>query len=95
MCCFPAKERTALNVRTGAVAGNLREFPSIFHAYASEKLLAWRRALLTNAEKSEPCRSCTGHAGIDESQFSHLAMQATRLLRWDEEASAVAATAQN
>lgn len=95
MCCFPVKERTALNVRTGAVAGNLREFPSIFHAYASEKLLAWRRALLTNAEKSEPCRSCTGHAGIDESQFSELAAQATRLLRWDQQASAVLAAPQN
>ena len=93
MCCFPVKERTALNMRTGAVAGNLREFPSIFHAYASEKLLAWRRALLTNAEKSEPCRSCTGHAGMDESRFRDLATQATRLLRWDEETSAVPATA--
>ena len=75
-------------MRTGAVAGNLRQFPSIFHAYASEKLLARRRA-----EKSEPCRSCTGHAGIDESQFRDLAAQATRLLHWDQQVSDVAATA--
>ena len=95
MCCFPVKERTALNMRTGAVAGNLREFPSIFHAYASEKLLAWRRALLTNGEKLEPCRSCTGHAGIDESQFRDLAAQATRLLSWDQQASDIAVAAQN
>jgi Radical SAM superfamily/Iron-sulfur cluster-binding domain len=93
MCCVAAKERTAPNMQAGAVTGNMREFPSIFHAYASEKLLAWRRALLTNAEKSGPCRSCTGHADIVESQFRDLATKATRLLRWDQEASAVAATA--
>ena len=85
MCCFPVKERTTLNMRTGSVAGNLNEFPSIFHAYASPKLLAWRRALLTNDEKPEPCRSCTGHASIDESQFRDLAWQATRLLRWEQQ----------
>ncbi len=89
LCCFPVKERTELNLRTGAVAGNLREFPSIFHAYASEKLLAWRRALLTNAEKPEPCLRCTGHAGIDESRFRDLAVRATRLMLWEREASAV------
>ena len=91
MCCLPVKERTELNMRTGAVAGNLREYPSIFHAYASDKLLAWRRALLTNAEKATPCLNCIGHAGIDESRFGDLAARASRLVRWEQQASSAAA----
>jgi hypothetical protein len=87
MCCFPVKERTQLNLRTGAIAGNLKDFPSIFHAYASTTLLAWRRALLTNDEKPEPCLHCAGHAGIDESRFRDLARRATRLLQWEQQAA--------
>ncbi|HEY6431626.1 MAG TPA: radical SAM protein [Acetobacteraceae bacterium] len=87
MCCFPVKERTQLNLRTGAIAGNMKDFPSIFHAYASTRLLGWRRALLTNGEKPEPCLRCAGHAGIDESQFRDLARRASRLLQWEQQAA--------
>ena len=39
--------------------GNLRDYGSIFQAFASEKAAAWRRELVGPQEKRSPCDSCT------------------------------------
>lgn len=72
-CCLAFKERTEQNLKTGMLTGNLRDFPSIFHAYADQALRDWRRALFTNGAKHGPCRTCTGHFGNQESSFIPLA----------------------
>ncbi len=41
------------------VIGNVRDFGSIFEAFASERAVAWRRHLISLEEKKEPCRSCS------------------------------------
>jgi hypothetical protein len=41
--------------------GNLRDFPSLFQAYASTKLAGWRRHLISNKPKEGPCATCTAH----------------------------------
>lgn len=72
-CCVAFRERDQGNEHSGMVTGNLRDYPSIFHAYGSEQLLAWRRALFSNAPKTGPCRTCTGHAGHEEALLAPLA----------------------
>jgi len=41
--------------------GNLRDFPSLYQAYASTKLAGWRRHLISNKPKQGPCATCTVH----------------------------------
>lgn len=41
--------------------GNLRDFPSLYQAYAGAKLAGWRRHLISSKEKDAPCRTCTVH----------------------------------
>jgi len=72
-CCFAFKERNDSTENNGMWTGNLRDYPSIFHAYASEALVAWRRAAFTTAPKDGPCRTCTGHLGNIEASFAPLA----------------------
>lgn len=72
-CCFAFKERNEQNLRSGMVTGNLRDYPSIFHAYADEALLRWRRMAFTTGAKEGPCRTCTGHLGNIEASFAPLA----------------------
>ncbi len=52
------------NVRSDAEAhkpyryGNLRDFGSIFEAYAGRIGAAWRRSLVSSEPKDDPCRTC-------------------------------------
>jgi radical SAM protein with 4Fe4S-binding SPASM domain len=39
--------------------GNISEYESIFHAYASSAMAGWRRDLLRESPKMTPCESCT------------------------------------
>ncbi len=39
--------------------GNISDYESIFHAYASSAMAAWRRDLLRESPKVTPCESCT------------------------------------
>lgn len=72
-CCTVFRERTEHAAKTGTVTGNLRDFPSIFHAYADDAMLRWRRSAFTNGAKDGPCRTCIGHPGHDEANFAPLA----------------------
>jgi hypothetical protein len=40
------------------LAGNFRDYPSIFQAYAAEPLAGWRRSLYGSHAKSAPCATC-------------------------------------
>lgn len=59
LCCAVPREKTPENVANGAMLGNLRDFPSIFHAYASDAMLYWRQHAFS-AESIPPlCQDCS------------------------------------
>jgi hypothetical protein len=68
MCCIAFKDAPAPQ-RTGNVA----DFPSIFQAWCSPEMTAWRRSVFAVGEKSGPCRSCRGHADYVEAAGAGLA----------------------
>ena len=80
MCCIAFKDRTPENDKMGAITGNLADYESVFQAYTSPGLVAWRRSLFNTEEKAEPCRTCTGHADYVEGRCSALADFTTREL---------------
>jgi hypothetical protein len=73
MCCIAFKDRTPENESAGAITGNLQDYPSVFHAYASPGMAAWRRGLFNNQEKTGPCKTCTGHGDYVEAAARPLA----------------------
>jgi len=73
MCCIAFKDRTAENDAMGAITGNLAGYDSVFQAYASPGLVAWRRSVFNTAVKADPCRTCIGHADYVEAGSSKLA----------------------
>jgi hypothetical protein len=73
MCCIAFKDRTPENDKIGAITGNLSGHESIFQAYASPNLVAWRRSLFNNEVKADPCRTCIGHADYREGGSKALA----------------------
>jgi hypothetical protein len=73
MCCIAFKDRTRENEETGAITGNLAGYASVFQAYASPGLVAWRRSLFNTAVKADPCRTCTGHTHYVEADSRPLA----------------------
>lgn len=54
-------------------AGTLRDFRSIFEAYAKGPLAGWRRHLLTTAPKSAPCASCDVVWRVEEADRQRIA----------------------
>jgi Radical SAM superfamily/Iron-sulfur cluster-binding domain len=73
MCCVAFKERTTENEGMGAITGNLAHYGSIYEAYASPPLVAWRRSLFHAQVKADPCRTCVGHADYQEPRAIPLA----------------------
>jgi len=73
MCCIAFKDRTPENDKIGAITGNLSGYDSVFQAYTSPNLVAWRRSLFTTEVKAEPCRTCTGHTDYREAGSKELA----------------------
>jgi hypothetical protein len=73
MCCIAFKDRTAENDKIGAITGNLAGYDSVFQAYTSPGLVAWRRSLFNTEVKAEPCRTCIGHADYVEAGSRALA----------------------
>ena len=64
---------TPENDKIGAITGNLSGHESIFQAYTSPNLVAWRRSLFNNEVKADPCRTCIGHADYREGGSKALA----------------------
>jgi hypothetical protein len=73
MCCIAFKDRTAENEKTGAITGNIAAYDSVFQAYTSAGLTAWRRSLFHTKVKESPCKTCSGHADYVENRSSQLA----------------------
>lgn len=73
MCCIAFKDHTPENDEMGAITGNLGGYDSVFQAYASPGLVAWRQSLFNTAVKAAPCRTCVGHAHYVEAGSSALA----------------------
>jgi len=80
MCCIAFKDRTPENDKIGAITGNLSGYDSVFRAYTSPNLVAWRRSLFTTEVKAEPCRTCVGHADYREAGSKALANFACKQL---------------
>jgi hypothetical protein len=66
MCCIAFKDHTPENDKMGAITGNLAGYDSVFQAYASPGLVAWRQSLFNTEVKAAPCRTCKGHADYVE-----------------------------
>jgi Iron-sulfur cluster-binding domain len=80
MCCIAFKDRSPENEAMGAITGNLRGNDSVFQAYTSPGLTAWRRSLFNNQVKPNPCKTCSGHADYAEAGARQLADYAAQHL---------------
>ncbi|CAK0778964.1 putative Radical SAM protein [Azospirillaceae bacterium] len=80
MCCVSYKQKTEETVSTGSFVGNIVDYPTIFHAYAGDALLNWRRGVFHTAAKTGPCERCIGHDGNIEEWFRSLAEYADKRL---------------
>lgn len=59
LCCAVPREKTAENIANGAMLGNLRDYPSIFHAYASDAMLYWRQHAFSTDKIPPLCQDCS------------------------------------
>ncbi len=59
LCCNVPRERTPENVAHGAVMGNVRDYPSMFHAYASDAMLYWRQHAFSTKQIPPLCQNCS------------------------------------
>ena len=59
LCCAVPREKTPENVANGAMLGNLRDHPSIFHAYASDAMLYWRQHAFSTTSIPPLCQDCS------------------------------------
>ncbi len=59
LCGAVPRERTPENVANGAMLGNLKDFPSIFHAYASDAMLYWRQHAFSTKQLPKLCQNCS------------------------------------
>lgn len=73
LCCNVPRERTEQNLANGAVLGNLNDFPSIFHAYASDAMLYWRQHAFSTQRLPNLCKNCTGRNARDNILNKHIA----------------------
>ena len=62
LCCNVPREATQENIANGAVLGNLKDFPSIFHAYASDSMLYWRQHAFSTQRLPDLCQNCSGRS---------------------------------
>jgi hypothetical protein len=60
LCCVVPRERTAENLANHAILGNFADFPSLFHAYASDAMLYWRQHAFSTRHLPSLCRNCGG-----------------------------------
>jgi hypothetical protein len=65
LCGALPRERTPENEANGAVLGNLADFPSIFHAYASDAMLYWRQHAFSTKRIPDLCRGCSARNTTD------------------------------
>lgn len=65
LCCAVPRERTPENIANGALLGNLADYPSIFHAYASDAMLYWRQHSFSTTNIPPLCQTCSArnHVG--------------------------------
>ncbi len=59
LCCAVPREKTPENVANGAMLGNLRDYRSIFHAYASDAMLYWRQHSFSTESIPPLCQDCS------------------------------------
>lgn len=74
ICPAIPRERTPLVEEHGAVTGNLKDFASIFHAYADDALLWWRQHAFSVTELPELCRTCSARSAGHNSANDQLAL---------------------
>lgn len=60
LCCVVPRERTPENLASHAVLGNIGDFPSVFHAYASDAMLYWRQRAFSTRHLPPLCQNCGG-----------------------------------
>ncbi len=60
LCCVVPRERTAENLASHAMLGNIADFPSVFDAYASDAMLYWRQRAFSTRHLPSLCRNCGG-----------------------------------
>lgn len=60
LCCNVPRERTPGNIEHGAVMGSVMDYPSIFHAYASDAMLYWRQHSFSTKQIPTLCQNCSG-----------------------------------
>jgi MoaA/NifB/PqqE/SkfB family radical SAM enzyme len=73
ICGAVPRERTPLTEEHGAIIGNLRDFPSVFHAYAGDALLWWRQHAFSTTEIPELCRTCSARSAMHNSSNVQMA----------------------
>ena len=59
LCCAVPREKTPENIASGAMLGNLRDYKSIFHAYASDAMLYWRQHAFSTDKIPPLCQDCS------------------------------------
>jgi hypothetical protein len=72
LCCAVPRERTPENLAHGAVLGNLRDFPSIFDAYASDAMLYWRQHAFSTQSIPPLCQDCSWRNSHDNKMNKQL-----------------------
>jgi hypothetical protein len=73
ICPAVPRERTPLMEEHGAVTGNLKDFTSVFHAYADDALLWWRQHAFSTTAIPELCRTCSARSAPHNSKNSQMA----------------------
>jgi len=68
-CCHIRSDRPE---HKDFIYGNLRDYGSIFHAFCSAPAAAWRREMVSAAEKRSPCDTCAAGAPNPE-HLAHFA----------------------
>jgi MoaA/NifB/PqqE/SkfB family radical SAM enzyme len=76
LCCVVPRERTPQTERDHSILGNLADFPSLFHAYASDAMLWWRQHAFSTKQVPELCRNCSGRNWIGNTLNKPLAAYA-------------------
>jgi len=73
LCCTVPREATPENIASGAMLGNIADFPSIFHAYASDAMLRWRRNAFSTKHVPALCQGCSARSSTDNMKNRELA----------------------
>lgn len=58
LCCSTPRERNKETLANNTILGNLGDFPSIFAAYGSEKMLHWRQRSFSTKHLPTLCQGC-------------------------------------